>query len=246
MRRAWCLLALLLAAGLLRSGEQATPRQVIERAIRATGGEEKLTKYQAATAKGKSTIYSPKGEEQTLTGEWAWQGKDRFRSVLKGMVKGQPTEVIEVINGGRGWLKTMGKTVPIKKEQLAEEHAEMYVGWLTRLVPLRGEGFKLSAAGEAAVDGKPAVGVRVEHEGRPAVSLFFDKKSGLLVKSEFTVPSAGKPLVQTIFYKDYKDVQGVREPARVQINVNGRRFVESEATEIRLHERLDDGLFTEP
>jgi hypothetical protein len=249
MRRAWCLLGvagLLLTAGLARAGEKADPRQVVEQAIKAHGGADNLSKYQAATLKGKGTLYGPKGQKSSYTAAWAWQGKDRLRMTSHLQLKGQPVTFLEVVNGAKGWVRVQGRTKPMAKELLEQERVAMYAGWLTRLVPLQGAGFKLSPAGEAEVDGRPAVGVRVERKGRPAVSLFFDKKSHLLVKSEFAVPAGKKPIVQAIFFKDYKEVQGVREAARLLINHDGRRFNESEATEIRLHERLDDDLFAEP
>ena len=48
-------------------------------------------------------------------------------------------------------------------------------------------GFTIKLAGEANVDDRPAVGVRVPRKDRQDVTLCLDQKSGLLVKSVFRI-----------------------------------------------------------
>jgi hypothetical protein len=257
MRRAWCLVGaagLLLAAGQLRPGEQPTPRQILDQAIKAHGGEQNLVKYKAATLKDKGTYYGVAEKAgQPYTTETAVQGAAQLRFTIAMTVEGQSRKITMVINGAKGWRKIAGKdAVPLSKAEMSEEQAEMYAGWLTTLAPLKGEGFKLRPAGEVQVGGKPALGIHVERQGRPTVSLFFDKKSHLLVKSEFPVRDvqpdgkAAKEVIQSVFFHDYKDVQGVQEPTKIRINRDGKRFIEAEVTEIRLHESLEPGTFAEP
>lgn len=251
MRRVWCLLCvsgLLLGAGLLRSGEQADLHKIVDQAIKAAGGREKLSKYKAATLKGKG-IYYGLGTPLPYTGEWALDGKEKLRFTLEADAKGKAFKVVEVVNGKKSWMQIQGKTMPMKEDQLREEQEEMYAGWLTTLVPLKEKGFKLSAVGEVQVNGKPAVGVRVERQGRIGVSLFFDKQSHRLVKSEFPVKDVekgGQEMMQEVFYKDYKAVQGIQQPTKILINRDGKRFVEAEMTEIHMAEHLDDSVFKEP
>ncbi len=49
-------LSLLLTAGVrLQADDQADAKGIVDKAIKATGGEEKLAKHKAATSKGKVT-----------------------------------------------------------------------------------------------------------------------------------------------------------------------------------------------
>jgi hypothetical protein len=242
--------ALFLTVGLVRSGETIRPHQIIDRAIEAHGGAARLSKFKAAVIKGKGTLY-PAGEALPFTSETAVEGKERTRTVIKATVKSKPFTIITVVNGEKGWLKINDTTTRMNKEQLEEEHTQLYVDWLGRLVPLKTKGFQLTALGEIKVDGKPAVGVRVRHEGRPAVNLYFDKGSNLLVKSEFRTKVIGKgktnpEATQDVVYKNYKAFDGVQYPTRIRINREGVPFLEVEITELHLYERLDEDFFREP
>jgi outer membrane lipoprotein-sorting protein len=233
---------LFLVVGLVRPGEQPSPQQIIAKAIKAHGGEANLRKYQTLTMKDKGTMYADDGT-LNYTADSVVQGKDRLRFTMKSKVKDKPFQVIVVVNGDKGWLKINDQTKRMSKDQLEEQQAEMYAGWLTTLVPLKEKGFQLSAVGEIQVEGKPALGVRVRHAGYPQVNLFFDKKNGMLIKSEYRV---GKETTQDIYFKDFKDADGVKYPSRIRIERDGKRFIESHVTEMQLRTRLDEGLFREP
>ena len=96
---------------------------------------------------------------------------------------------IRVVNGDKVWIE-VGRRHPEvdDKDQIKEAKEELYADRVKSLLPLvKEKGFKLEALGEVKVDGKPAVGVRVSHKGHRDVNLFFNKDTGLLVKSEQTV-----------------------------------------------------------
>src|SRR5262249_31340150 len=80
---------------------------------------------------------------------------------------------------------------------------------VTTLVPLLEDpGFTLTALGEAKVEGRAALGVKVAFKGRPDLSLYFDQESGLLVKYDYRLQGAGGPkgdgaLEETVL-RDYR------------------------------------------
>src|SRR5207302_6498712 len=92
-----------------------------------------------------------------------------------------------VIHGAKGWVKFNDEVKAMPDEELGEEKEEMYARWVASLVPLKDKAFKLAALGEVKVGDSAAVGVRISHDGRRDVNLFFDKSSGLLVKQEHPV-----------------------------------------------------------
>ena len=68
---------------------------------------------------------------------------------------------------------------------------------------------KLELLGEMKVGDKPALGVRVEVKGYRGVSLFFDKETHLLVKSESRgkdVIGGGEEFTNEKLYSDYKKI----------------------------------------
>jgi hypothetical protein len=89
----------------------------------------------------------------------------------------------------------------------------------------------------------------VSHQGHRDVSLYFDKETGLLVKSVQTVKAqelGGQEVKQEFFQKDYKEVGGVKVPTKHVFLRDGKKYVEAEGTEIKLLEKLDDGTFGKP
>ena len=84
------------------------------------------------------------------------------------------------------------------------------------LVPLKGKGFKIEAAGEDKVDDKPAVGIKVTGPDGKDFKLYFDKESGLPVKLVATVIGfGGDEFTQETTYANYKDFDGTKKATKI-------------------------------
>src|SRR5262249_46129118 len=107
MRRIVCLAAVLVvaASGAARADDPADLRKVIDKAIKAMGGEEKLAKFKAETFKMKGKFYGT-GEAVDYTGEWQVQPPDKIRVQVDGEVGGMKvTFFTQVVNGDKVWQK---------------------------------------------------------------------------------------------------------------------------------------------
>src|SRR5438067_12886536 len=89
--------AVLVAAG-PRAGAQE-PKDLIAKAIKAHGGEEALTKYQAATAKNKGTIDLPGVGKVEFTQEVSYMLPDKFRDSTDLTVNGMNITVLTLASG---------------------------------------------------------------------------------------------------------------------------------------------------
>jgi hypothetical protein len=249
MRRIVCLAAsLMLVGGAARADEQADARGIIDKAIKAAGGEENLAKYKAETFKGKGKYYGM-GAGMDYTGDWAVQHPDKIRMQIEVAVGDMNFTFVRVVNGDKVWRKTGDNTEEVDdKDQINEAKEAGYVGSVTDLVPLKDKGFQFAALGESEVDGAKAVGIKVSHKGHRDVELYFDKAKGLLVKSATTVKDdmTGQEARQEVFVSNYKEVSGVQRPMKIVINRDGKSFVDVEVTEMQLHEKLDDAVFGKP
>src|SRR4051794_38253509 len=176
---------LLSAAFLLAPAARAEDdaRAVVEKAIKAHGGADKLSRYKAGTTKGKGKVNSPVGELE-FTQEVSYMLPDKLKEVAEFEVMGNKIKTVAIVNGDKTTLEVNGQEMALPdelKEKIAEGTKRMQIG---RLVPLRDKKYELSLIGEAKVLDKPAVGVRVAAKGMKDVNLYFDKKTHLLVKSE--------------------------------------------------------------
>jgi hypothetical protein len=233
------LLASLVGTG--RAGDPPDPRAIVDKAIKAMGGEEKLTKFKAMSWKEKGTYYGM-GDGLPYTGNYSVQWPGQFRMEVEGVFTSG-------LDGDKGWIKSGDKTKEMTKEELAENKDHQYSGWVTSLRPLKDKSFTLKSLGSVKIDGRPAAKVNVSSKGHRDITLFFDTGNGLLVRSQTMIKSKdkeGKLVDQVADYSGYKAVQGVQVPTKISIKQDGKLFVEAEMTDIKLHEKLDQKVFAQP
>jgi hypothetical protein len=233
----------LVCGGSLRADDAKDARAIIEKAIPAAGGAEKIEKQKAMTWQEKGTYYGM-GDGLPFMASYAIQMPDKFRMEI-------PNLFTIVVNGDKGWVKGgNGETQDMTADQLKPHHESLYAGEVERLVPvLKDKSFTLSLLGESKVGDKSVVGVKVAKQGRPDVNLFFDKRSNLLLRMEYTTHSTelgGKEVTQELLFSDFKDVDGVQHPMKVLINRDGKKYVEAELSDLKYVEKLDDRDFAKP
>jgi hypothetical protein len=222
---------------------QADARAVLDKAIKAHGGEDKLTSFQAGRIKTKGKLVGVGGLE--FTQDAAFQMPDKFHDELTLDVNGKQIKIVTIMNGTKVALTADGKKVPVTdaiKEALKDATVLLRVH---QLVPLKAKGFELSSLGEAKVGDKTAVGIRVSRKGERDANLFFDKETGLLTKLERQTVDAmsGQEFTEERLFLDYKKADGLAMPGRMIINRDGKLYAEIEVTEAQHLKSIDDSEF---
>jgi len=219
--------------------EDAKMREIIARAIKAHGGEI-LEKYKASVSKAKGRLL-----DLEYTTETAFQWPDRSRTIAESRLG----KFVQVLNGDRGWVKLGDLSRECVKEELDEMREQLNAAQIAHLAVLMDREYKLSPLGEEKIDDRPAIGVRVEHRGFRDIRLFFDKENSLLLKMETRIKDplrGGEEVAAETLYSDYKDVDGVMTAHKVTIKYDGKTYIESEITEVKYSESLDDSVFAKP
>src|SRR5262245_16514322 len=99
MRRLLCVaVSLTLAAGSARADDKADAKAVVDKGIKAAGGEDNLAKFKARTFKGKGKFYGM-GEGIDYTGDWSVQRPDKMRMQIDVAVGDMKFTMIRVMNG---------------------------------------------------------------------------------------------------------------------------------------------------
>jgi hypothetical protein len=235
------------AAG--RAQEKDDARAVIDQAIKAHGGAGQIGKFKASVVKAKGKV-AVMGQNVvfTMTNQALLPGRMRLDMEME--VAGQKFTFAQGLDGDKGWMAVNGKAKDLDKDQLAESKAQMYVHEVETLYPLAGKEYKLSPLGTIKVGGKNAVGVLVTRKDRRDVNLFFDKATGLLVRSKYrtkdVLGGAEEEYTATNDYSGYKEAQGVKYPTKIATLKDGKPYVETEVTEYTPYEKLDLDLFKKP
>jgi hypothetical protein len=222
-------------------------RAVIERAIEAHGGRERLARVQADRAKVKGSLFI-NNKAVPFTGETLVQLPTKLKTIVQLNLDAKVVTLVHVLNAENGWVTLDGQPQKVEATALAEMRETMALARAVRLVPLLADkSLELVILGESKVGERTAIGVRVAIKGRKDLRLFFDKASGLLTKSEHTLDDGnGKELVQEEFYSDFRDLQGFKRPIKVAAYRKGVKVMEAELVEVKYYDRFEEAEFKKP
>lgn len=224
-----------------RAADRDKAVAVIEQAIKAHGGAEALAKAGKRSRVGQGAIVLNNNEVAFKTEETV-----RFPDHCRVDLAPGGTRLVLVLNGDKGWMQAGGATQPMNKETYTEWRDELYVWWLMTLTPLLKDGFELKPLADAKVNDKESAVVKVSRKDRPDVRLYFDKKSGLLIKIARRGQKGGVPINMEYHYSDHKDYDGVKWPSKELTTMNGTKLSEVKFTSYKSLERVEDKTFDKP
>ena len=248
----WCGLCavglLFVGAAPVRADDQADAVKLVDAAIKAAGGADKLKKLEVLSFKGKGKV-SNGSKEFEVSVEISAKGQERLHFLLDLAVEDQKVSRLIVIKGDKGWLKRDGKVedapAPVLKAFKREVRAFRLLQLLT---PLKDKGIKLSHLGEVKINDRPALGLKVVQEKQPDLDIYFDKETHLLVRCELRIKESKdvEETTTTWFFSDAKAVDGVKHPMKVVLEVENKKVMELEITELKPAAKLDDNAFDKP
>ncbi len=237
---------LLVSANALRAADD-DPKAIIARGVKAHGGVEKITKYQAARSTNKGKLKIPGVGEVEFTQEVSYMLPDKLKDTLSFSVAGQAVSVVTLVNGDTIAIEANGNAVDggdAVKESIKAMRYMVKVAKLASLV--QDKGYEFSLVGEVKVEDKPAVGIRVVSKGQKDINLFFSKETGLLVKIEHRTmkPGGGGEVTEERIIQSYeKGTDGLPVPKKVLIKHDGETFAEAEVIEFNFLEKIDASEF---
>jgi hypothetical protein len=234
-------------AGPVRADQDQDVQAVLNKAIKALGGEENLGKLKAATWKYKGNFFI-EGNANKFSGQTTIQGTDHLRQEFRGEFMGNKVEGVTVISGKMGWRKFGDQVMELDNDAVANEKRALYLQMIpTTILPLKQKGFKVKKAGEEKIGGKPAVALKITAPDGKDFKLFFDKESGLPVKQVAKVTGfMGEDATQETTYANYKDMGGIQKATKTESKRDGQKFMEVTITEFKVVEKVDAKTFTEP
>jgi hypothetical protein len=226
---------------------QVDVKAIIEKAVKAHGGADKIAKMKCMQWKGKGKLEllgSSVDMEQDVSIK-----PGKFREAAELEVNGQKIRVITVFDGKKAAITANGQSVDITDkilEELKEAAYAMKVGRLTNL--LTDKSLQLSPLGESKVENRPAVGIGIASKGHRNLELYFDKESGVLAKVQTrkTDLQSMQEVDEERIIQEYQDVGGQKVPKKVLVNHDGKKYVEVELVEVKFPEDIDDGEFQQP
>jgi hypothetical protein len=235
-------------SGRVASADEKEVQAILDKAVQALGGEEKLTKIEAAVWKGKGKIIIGDNQEHEFTSQTIAQGFDRFRSQLEveGVV-GRQLRMLSVLNRDKVWLSVGGMALK-PDHALAGLKRNAYFALIpVTVVPLKGLGFKVQATGEEQVDGEPAVVLKVTCPDGSDMAISFNKNSGRPVKAAGKVFALDdREVMQETTYSAYRNFGGIHVATRLEVKIDGKPYRRQELTEFKVLDKVEPSTFSTP
>jgi hypothetical protein len=238
--------ALLLGVSGTARAEDKDAMAVLDKGIKALGGEEKLKKVQAVSwkAKGKMNFM---GTEVDVKLTVTAQGTDHIRQEIEAEAMGNKVPLALVLAGDKGWRKFGDNVTELDKNNIAGQKRAILMQAVTiTLVQLKGKDFKVEAAGEEKVGDKPAAKLKVTGPDGKDFLLFLDKDSGLPVKLTSKMNFMGEEATVETTYGNYKEFDGIKKATKIEGKRNGETFQTLEITEFKVLDKVDPKTFEEP
>jgi len=241
------LTALIPAFGPSVRADDEAAKAVLDKAVKALGGEEKLAKAEQSTFTTKGTV-SINGNDVEFTVKGTSRGIDHYRSEFEGTFDGNPVKVVSVLNGDKAWRVVNDNVMELDADAVANEKRVAYTQIASRtLVPLKGKGFKVETAPDEKVGDKPVAVLKVTGPDGKGFTLSFDKESGLPVKMATKARGfMGEEYDQESTYSDFKDFDGVKWATTTAVTRDGAKFLEQHITDFKVLDKVDPETFAEP
>jgi hypothetical protein len=235
------------APGMAARAQEPRPEEIIDKAIQAHGGEEKLAGLSAFTIKERM-VYPDAATWDTQTvvqlpGRYRWE-----RTTSSG---GKSSTTLIVLDGEQGWMKLNDHVTPYPKTFIESswKYTMPYEGprLILRLrARQKNPACQFTTAGEGTVEGRPAVGLRMKLEGGPEETWYFDKETGLLLKKEQrTKRFEGEDNVQVTLYGDYQTCDGFPMSQKVTSRRDGKLAFTTELINFKAA-TPSEGAFSKP
>jgi photosynthetic reaction center cytochrome c subunit len=215
-------------------GNLPTVDQLIDTYVQALGGSAAIEKITSREERGSTTVGG-----QSVAVEVFDQEPDKQASI-RHMPAGDSTSVF---NGREGWFGVPGR--PVREMHGAELDAAQIDADLHFPLHIKQVFAELRVEYPEKIADREAYVISATKDGQPPVKLYFDERSGLLLR---LVRYAQSPLglVPTqIDYGDYRDVDGVETPFRWTV-AQPDGSLTTQLEQIRQNVPIDDARFAKP
>lgn len=243
------LLLLVMSALPSSAGGDKDAAAIIEKAIKAHFPKGLDAKKEAVRIKSKGTLHVM-GRKLEFTSEFSTLS-GKFKEIVELDVMGQNLYAVSVFNGKEGWIKVGENAMNVTDDMLTgfkDGGFATSLIWTWQVTLTKDKAVKYKNSGEVQVKGKPAVGVAISREGKRDTTFFFDKSSGLIVKTEMRKrdPMSGVEMTEERFITEYQDLEGRKVAKKFELLHDGKEFQKAEVTDVQFLDELDASEFAPP
>ncbi len=206
-----------------------TAKSIIDKYVEAIGGKENLLKVQ-----DKTTIMTGTVQGINITISMKQKEPNKLYQVLDAGVFQQKT----VFDGTKGYSEGMGQRNDFSNEQIEDFKDNSLHSMLT----YDERGVKYELTGMENINGKDTYKITFTPPNGKKSFAYYSVESGLLIRTASSVSTAQGTFNQTTDMDDYREVQGVKYPFKLNQNM-GPQSIELTVTSYEINTGILDSVF---
>ncbi|MEL7147220.1 MAG: insulinase family protein [Bacteroidota bacterium] len=211
--------------------EGVTAQVVIDDYLKAIGGKDKIDQLKTITVEMTASVM---GNNLQMT-----QKKANGKALTVGVMAGN-TIIEQKVNGDQVVMKQMGRSAPVDDATKAAMQLESYI------VPeaVYGQyGVSLKLLGIENVEGRSAYAIELTYATGNSVTNYYDKESGLKIRSSSKATGPQGEVVMSQEFLDYKEVEGVKFPQTIKIPMGPGVNMTAKVTSTKINEEISEEEF---
>jgi zinc protease len=209
---------------------------LLDRAIAAKGGLEKLRALKTIVARQTQASQRPEGETKVETTNYI-QYPNRFRV--------EAPELVQAYDGSRSWMQDRRGVHDAAEGQAREAAASLRRDVVALLLAAKDGALTPRILPDVKdPEGRVSHALELSAPDLNPVVLYVDPDSGLIRKRLYTADAPGRPVIEEQFF-DYRPVDGIQIAFRATQKV-GPLSVERRIIDVKINPPIDAALFQRP
>jgi outer membrane lipoprotein-sorting protein len=242
----------LLSSTLVGRADDPDPaKDLLAKAVNAIGGPEKAAAFREMTLKGKGRYIFDESNAFDFTFDVSIKDADKLRFDAKFNVGGNEIQLVIIINGDKAYA---GEGTLPRIREVGKNEASTFKSVILALLASGNPAtiadrkeLTLAHGGEATLATNAAAILRLGRKDQSDILIYFDKQTGLPLKSETqTKDGNGQETSRGFEFSDFKDEDGVKHFSKVKFTHDGKTRTEIEVTEIKTGAKIDPSTFEKP
>lgn len=228
------------------AGEKEEAQALLDNAIKAHGGPDKLAKASKMIRKG-TGVLTAFGKDMPFTDDLQAVLPDLLYFRVEAGNAPNTAKLAFVINKDKGWQESGSLITDLPDERVKDLLEEAHVLEAMILLPLQNDkANQFSLLADEKGSDPPAAGILIKNKAHTDLKIYFDKKSHLLVKIARRAREGGVDVDKEYLYSEHKEVDGVLMPFKIVEKINGRKYTELNASSFKFPESIDASVFKQP
>ena len=214
-------------------------KDLLTEAVEAHGGLGAFRAVANWKSEAKVTIIMPQGGTMEATVNEITVYPDKNRSEIT-MPFGQ---MIQVLSGDQAWATGPQGIQDLDESQKEDMKSSLFRDMILLFQRSQDDVFTVQALGETDVEGTMTEGILIKDDEGNSVKMYLDSETFFVVKRVYQGSTMRGVASMEEFLSDYREVDGIKVPFRLDVKADGEPYIGVEAQEIHINTEVDPALF---